>query len=172
MTICHPYQKRMILGTKLLLAFSAPWEEILNHQLLETCLFLSNKFSNKYNSTKVTILQIKYLLPALFMQQHLVLQPNNIFTFSKVYHCFQLTSAWSCLPKYMSDEIAFTLPNFFCASSVLEDGSYSGLRRDAGLEKKPECISSVTFISWQNAKSNKQHYHLHFFEVQKHNSDL
>lgn len=96
-------------------------------------------FSNKHNSTNLETLQIvKHLLPALYIQHHLVLQPNTIFTFSNIYHCFQLTSAWSCLPKYMSDEIAFTLPNFFCASSVLKDGSYSGLRRDAGLKKNRE----------------------------------
>lgn len=108
-------------------------------ELLETCPFLPNKFSNKHNSTNLEMLQtVKYLLPALYIQHHLVLQPNTIFTFNNIYHCFQLTSAWSCLPKYMSDEIAFTLPNFFCASSVLKDGSYSGLRRDAGLKKNRE----------------------------------
>lgn len=55
----------------------------------------------------------------------------------------KLTSAWSCFPKYISDEIALTLPNFFCASSVLADGSYSGLRREVGL--KTETITRDQF---------------------------
>lgn len=34
-----------------------------------------------------------------------------------------LTSAWACLPKYISEEMALTLPNFFWASSVFSTGS-------------------------------------------------
>lgn len=46
----------------------------------------------------------------------------------------------SCFPKYMSEEMAFMSPNFFCASPLSDSGAASAFLRDAGRSSREEPV--------------------------------
>lgn len=50
------------------------------------------------------------------------------------------TSELSCFPKYMSEEMAFTSPNFVRASPVSETGTGSGFRLAVGLSFNDDIV--------------------------------
>ena len=65
-----------------------------------------------------------------------------------------LTSALACLPKYISEEMALTLPNFFWASSVFSAGSESGLRRVVGLQLETAKAGMTSARWWSRSFSH------------------